>query len=82
MAGKCFRARQIRLGVGCFGTSNGEPRLRLNASGALGKDQRMRSGKISGKRFAAVTPTMELHLSSSARQKHYPTDVGRHVSCG
>jgi hypothetical protein len=53
MADERFRARQIRLGVGCFGTSNGELGLRLNASGALGKDQRMRGGKIGGERFAS-----------------------------
>ena len=52
MADERFRARQIRLGIGRFGTSIGEPGLRLNAGGALGKDQRMRSGKISGKQFA------------------------------
>ena len=44
MADERFRARQIRLGVGCFGTSNGKPCLRFNASDALGKDKRMRSG--------------------------------------
>jgi hypothetical protein len=49
MADERFRARQIGLGIGCFGASNGEPGLRLNA---LGKDQRVRSGKISRKRFA------------------------------
>jgi hypothetical protein len=82
MADERFRARQIRLGVGRFGTSNGEPGLRFNAGGALGKDQRVRSGKIGGKRFAGGHTTMESHPSPSASQKHHPTDVGRHVSCG
>jgi hypothetical protein len=41
MADERFRARQIRLGVGCFGTSNGEPRLRLEASGAKVSDLRL-----------------------------------------
>jgi hypothetical protein len=56
--------------------------LRLEAGGALGKDQRVRSGKIGRKRFAGGHTTMESHPSPSASQKHHPTDVGRHVSCG
>jgi hypothetical protein len=41
MADECFRARQVRLGIGRLGTSIGKPGLRLNTGGALGKDQRV-----------------------------------------
>jgi hypothetical protein len=45
IASNRFRARQTRLGIRRFGTSIGEPGLHFNTSGALGKDQRMRSGR-------------------------------------
>jgi hypothetical protein len=52
VADERFRARQVRLGIGRFGTGIGELGLRLNAGGTLGDDHRMRGGKIGGERFA------------------------------
>jgi len=39
VADECFRARQVRLGIGRFGTGIGELGLRLSAGGALGLDK-------------------------------------------
>ena len=68
--------------VGGLGLGARRNRLGFKPGGALGADQRMRGGKIGGERFRGGHAAMESHPSPSASQKHQPTDVGRHVSCG
>jgi hypothetical protein len=76
IADQCFCAREVRLGIGRFS-------LRLKTAGALGKEHRMRSGKIGWQRFQRRRhTTTESDSPETAKQNRHPTDVGRHVSCG
>ena len=56
--------------------------LRFQPRGALGKDHRMRRGKISGKRFGVSHVEDGITSIAIRNQKLQPTDVGRHVCCG
>jgi hypothetical protein len=83
MADQRFRARQIRLRIGRLGAGLDELGFRLNAGGALGKDQRMRGSQIGWQRFKLrCHAATESYSSATAKQKPSSHDVGRHVSCG
>ncbi len=70
MADQCFRARQIRLGIGRFGAGINELNLRLKAGRALGNNHRMRSGKIGWQRFKLQChATTESYSLAAAKKK-------------
>ena len=83
MGDQRFAAGQVRLGIGRFGLGNRCIGLGHDARGALGKDHRMRGGKIGWQRFKCrCHAATESHSSGTAKQNRHPTEVGRQVSCG
>src|ERR1700722_18014499 len=89
MADECFRAGEVGLGIGSLGLCAGRfglgarcERLRLDTGSALGKDHRVRGDKIGGKRFGGGHADDGITFVTIRKPKPYPTDVGRHVSCG
>ena len=51
------------------------------AASASARSRAARSARIIACAATRSVVTMESHPPPSASQKHYPTDVGRHVSC-